>query len=156
MTTIALLPLAVGCFAAGTILTWPLAHRSGRRSAAKAERRDQAEIGRILTGFDAAPVLVGAAPDLTAHAAPTPEPNWNRGEHRIYSWGWLVEIVARLLSIRAKANLPVVVEEYKPRHGDWRVSTQELALVVAEESRRRDDEFEALLYSLVAKGKVLR
>jgi len=145
MTTIALLPLAVGCFTTGIIVTWPLAHRAGRRSAAKAERRDRAEIGRILTGFDTSPV-----------PEPAPEPNWHRGEHRIYSWGWLVEVVARLLSIGAKADLPAV-EEYTPRHGDeWRVSTQELDLVVAQETRRRDDEFEALLYSLVTKGRVLR
>ena len=143
MTALVLFPLALSLVASGGLLTWPLAHRAGRRSAVGAARRDRAEIGRILGG-------------LPGHAALPPSPNWHRNEHRIYSWGWLVEVVARLASIGARANLPVAVEEYTPRHGDWRVSTQELAIVVAQETRRRDDEFEALLYALVARGAVLR
>lgn len=73
-------------------------------------------------------------PRLTAHAALAPAPNWHRREHRIYSWGWAVEVVQRLASIGAKANLPLAVEEYRPRHrqsvGEV---TQEFRRIVAAE-----------------------
>ena len=157
MTALALIPIAVTCFVFGVGVGAPLAHRAGRRSAA----RDQEEIGRMLGGV-AAPVPGDALPvqpgrqELTRHAAPESDIDWHRGEHRIYSLGWAVEVAARLLNFGYKPVLPVVEEHKAPRHAAWNVSTQEIATVLAEESRRRDDEFEALLYSLVAKGKVLR
>lgn len=158
MTLLALLPIAATFFAFGVGLTWPIAHRAGRTSATRAAERDRHEIGRILGGLEAPTVIEPEPPAPAQHAAPTVEPNWHRGEHRIYSIGWFAEVFARLLSIGYKpAAPPLAGREYTPRHGDgWRVDTRELAVVVAEETRRRDDEFEALLYSLVAKGAVLR
>lgn len=54
MTLLAImaLPFAAGA-ALATFTLWPIAHRAGKR----AEQRDQAEIARILGGYDAPPVV---------------------------------------------------------------------------------------------------
>ena len=164
MTAVALIPIAVTCFIFGAGLTAPLAHRAGRRSVA----RDRDDISRILGGVDAPsfadglPVQHGTIAEhrrrqeLVRHAAPPPDIDWHRNEHRIWSWGWCVEVVQRLASVGYKPTLPVAVEDHRPRHAAWNVSTQELRIVVEREARRRDDEFEAQLYAMVAKGVVLR
>lgn len=99
--------------------------------------------------------------ELVRHAAPVPDANFYRNEHRIYSWGWLVEVVQRLGSVGT--TYVWKPEEHPlptPRHAAWNYDTaalnQFVAEATAEETRRRDDEFDALLYAMVAKGAVLR
>jgi hypothetical protein len=51
MTALLLLP-ALALVIVGGLLTWPVAYRAGQRGADDARVRDQAEIGRILTGLE--------------------------------------------------------------------------------------------------------
>lgn len=53
--------------------------------------------------------------DEVETAAHRSEPNWHRNEHRLWTWGWCVEVVQRLASIGATPR-GVEPEAYRGRH----------------------------------------
>lgn len=88
----------------------------------------------------AATAVMDAAPErdlepteaiVGAHAAPPAEPNWYRGENRPLTWGWWVEMAARVASIGYKPRLV----EHVPAHAAWTADDDEALEVEVQRHR---------------------
>jgi hypothetical protein len=96
------------------------------------------------------PVVVAAA--AVRHAAAPADIDWHRNEHRAWTWGRLVEMLARLASVgktftwRPEEHALV---EYQPKHAAWSIDRQALKALPASPGAEEELRWDAALAALV-------